>query len=300
MNDELIFGKTFRPRLLRGDTWKSWRAFLAVLFGLAISDEARALYEKHTGRMDLPEEPFREAYAICGRRSGKSVVAAMAAIFLSCFRDYRGLLAPGEIGVLPIVAPDRKQCRVILNYIAGFFEASPSLATMVKTRLKESIELTNRIRIEVHTASFRTVRGYTAIGCILDEVAFLRSEDSANPDSELIAAITPALSTIPGAVLLGISTPYARRGVLWANYREHYGKAGAPVLIWRASSKEMNPTLSQAVIATAYLRDAASARAEYGGEFRDDIESLFSAEIIEQRVVPGRFELPPTSGTTYF
>ena len=75
-------------------------------------------------------------------RSGKSLIAAMTATYLAAFRDYEAILAPGEIGVLPIIAPDRKQCRVILNYIAGFFGGkSRALASMVKVRLKESIEL---------------------------------------------------------------------------------------------------------------------------------------------------------------
>ncbi len=103
------------------------------------------------------------------------------------------------------------------------------LESMVKTRLKESIEPANRIRIEVHTASFRSVRGCTAIGCVLDEVAFLRSDDSANPASEFIAAITPTMSTIPGALMLVISSPYSRSGILWEAYRENFAKA-SPIL----------------------------------------------------------------------
>jgi hypothetical protein len=30
-----------------------------------------------------------------------------------------------------------------------------------------------------------------------------------------LAAVKPAMSTIPGALLLCLSTPYARNGVLW-------------------------------------------------------------------------------------
>ena len=200
--------------MLRGDSWRAWRAFLIALFGLPFDDEAREIFQKHTARSDEPSEQFREAYLVVGRRSGKSRISALVATFIACFRDYSELLAPGEIGVLPIIAPDRKQCQIILNYIAGYFDASPTLRSMVKTRLKESIELTNRIRIEVHTASFRSVRGYTAIGCVLDEVAFLRSDDSANPASELIAAIAPAMSTIPDALMLAISSPYSRSGIV--------------------------------------------------------------------------------------
>ena len=299
MNDELIFAKTFKRRLLRGDSWATWKVFLTALFALAMDAETLETYRQYTGRDVAPTEPFREAYAICGRRSGKSLIAAMLGIFVACFKDYSPFLAPGEIGVLPIIAPDRKQCRIILGYVNGFFDASPTLASMVKTRLKESIELTNKIRIEVHTASFRTVRGYTAIGCIVDEVAFLRDEASANPDTELVAAIMPAMSTIEGALFLGISSPYARRGILWETFKEHFGKSDSPILVWQAETRAMNPTVSRIVIETAYLRDRAAASAEYGAQFRTDIESFLDVEIIEACVVVGRHELPFNSSHTY-
>ena len=46
----------------------------------------------------------------------------------------------------------------------------------------ESLDLSNRITIEVHTASFRTVRGYTVVAALLDELAFWQGEDSSNPE----------------------------------------------------------------------------------------------------------------------
>ena len=127
MTDQELFGKTFKRGLLRGDSWRAWRAFLIALFGLPFDDEAREIFQKHTARSDDPSEQFREAYLVVGRRSGKSRVAALIATFIACFRDYTEVLAPGEIGVLPIIAPDRKQCQIILGYIAGYFEASPTL-----------------------------------------------------------------------------------------------------------------------------------------------------------------------------
>jgi hypothetical protein len=39
-------------------------------------------------------------------------------------------------------------------------------------------------------------------------------------------ALRPGMSTIPDAVLLCASTPYARRGALWDAHRRHYGQDG--------------------------------------------------------------------------
>ena len=97
---------------------------------------------------------------------------------------------------------------------------------MVANRTAESVELTNGVTIEVHTASFRSVRGYTVVSCVLDEVAFWRSDESANPDVEIVNALRPAMATVPGALLIAISSPYARRGLLWQQYQRHYGQDG--------------------------------------------------------------------------
>jgi len=41
-------------------------------------------------------------------------------------------------------------------------------------------------------------------------------------------------------------------------------------------------------VAAAYLRDSPAARAEWGGEFRTDIESFVNLETVESRVIGGR------------
>jgi hypothetical protein len=175
----------------------------------------------------------------------------------------------------------------------------PLLASFVDRSIAESIDLNNNVTIEILTASFRTVRGYTLIAALCDELAYWRSEESANPDTEIIAAIRPAMATVPGAMLLCASSPYARRGALWDAFRRHFGR-NSTVLVWKADTRTMNPTVPESVVAEAYENDPASAAAEYGAEFRTDVETFVSREVVEAVVVAGRHELPPLPGTTYF
>ncbi len=133
-----------------------------------------------------------------------------------------------------------------------------------------------------------------------DEVAFWQSEDSASPDIEVINAIKPGMSSIPGSLLLAISSPYARRGALWRAYKNHYGKDGDSVLIWQAPTVAMNPTVDARFIADAYEEDEASASAEYGAQFRRDIESFVSIEVVEGCTVAGRTHLPPDANVEYY
>src|SRR6476660_4876654 len=60
----------------------------------------------------------------------------------------------------------------------------------------------------------------------------------------MFSAIQPATLTIPNALMIGISSPYARRGLLWRKFDAHYGKPG-PVLVARAPTWVMNPTVSR-------------------------------------------------------
>lgn len=285
--------------LFQGRTWRAWRAFLAAVFGLSATKRDAALIQRCTGRQTLPAKPAREAWVVVGRRGGKSRIAALLAVFLACFRDYRHILSQGERGTVMLIASDRKQARVLKGYVSGLLHAVPMLERLIVNETAESIELENRIVIEVHTASFRSVRGYTVVAAILDEIAFWPTDDAADPDSEIMTALRPAMATVPGALLVAISSPYARRGELWKAYRDHFGKVDDPVLVWQANTQTMNPGVPRDVIEAAYADDPARAAAEYGAEFRRDIEAFISLEVLEAARVHGRYELPPISGVKY-
>jgi hypothetical protein len=48
------------------------------------------------------------------------------------------------------------------------------------------------------------------------------------------------------------------------------------VLVWQAPTQAMNPKVPAIFIANAYAEDEASAAAEYGAEFRRDLEAFVS------------------------
>ena len=65
------------------------------------------------------------------------------------------------------------------------------------------------------------------------------------------------------------------------------------MLVWRAPSAQMNPTIDLGVIARAHADDSAAARAEWDAEFRPDLESYVTPEIVAACTVPDRIVLPP-------
>jgi hypothetical protein len=290
----------FRPLFKDLDTWRSWMVFLKALFALAMDQEEFTLYQQCTGRQTPPDKPFGEAWAPTGRRSGKSLVAALVAVFLACFRDYRKYLAPGERAYILIVAADRQQAGVILRYVKGFLGSNKMLSKQVEAERAESVDLTNRVTIQVATCSYRSIRGFTVVACIADEIAFWRSEESAaNPANEVLRAVRPSLATIPDSLLLCISSPWARTGPLWQAFNRHHGRDDSDVMVWSAPTTVMNPTIKQRVIDRDMEEDPEMARCEWGAEFRSDLESFLSLESLEAVMVQGRLELPPVHSIHY-
>ncbi|MER8979453.1 terminase family protein [Mesorhizobium sp. M0870] len=290
--DPNLFGPWFR----RPATWRVWFTYLAVLFGLPLDDDQLVLFRNHTGRLNAPTEPSAEAWLVVGRRGGKSFVMALIAVYLACFRQYRHHLQPGERATILVIAADRKQARTIMRYVRGLLTNIPILFMMVKNETAEAFDLNNSVTIEVGTASHRSTRGYTFAAVLCDELAFWRTDDSAEPDYAILDAIRPGMATIPGAMLLCASSPYARRGALWDAFRLHWGREAGP-LVWRATTREMNPSVPHSVIDEAMTRDAASARAEYMAEFRTDMEMLVTRESVAACVSPGvRERLPVQRG----
>jgi hypothetical protein len=293
--DRNLFAGWFKDRA----SWSAWFAFIAALFALPLSAEQFELYQRCTGRAAAPTQPATEAWLVCGRRAGKSFTLALVAVFLATFKDYRKHLAPGERGVIMIIAADRKQSRVIFRYIRALLTKVPMLAKLIERETSEAFDLSNDVTVEVATASYRSTRGYTLVAALLDEVAFWPTDDAAEPDVEVINALRPGMATIPGALLLCASSPYAQRGALFDAHRTHFGKDGDPVLIWQAASRVMNPTVPQSVIDAALEADPSAAAAEYLAQFRTDVESFVSRDVVDAAIVPGRHELPRVEGVQY-
>jgi hypothetical protein len=218
-------------------------------------------------------------------------------VYFSAIRRYQ--LAPGERGVFMVIAADRRQGRVVKRYINGFLHAHRSLAALVIAERADAIELSTGVTIEIHTASFRAVRGYTVVGAILDEIAFFRNDEAANPDVEILNALRPAMATVPSALLLAISSPYARRGELWRAYADHFGHDDDPILVLQADTRTMHARVPQHIIDTAYADDEARASAEYGAQSRTDLEKFVTIEALEAVTIKGRTELTPQYETSY-
>ncbi|QDM33521.1 hypothetical protein FNL55_20900 [Tardiphaga sp. vice352] len=226
---------------------------------------------------------------------------ATLAIYISALCDHSSELASGESGVVLLIAPNQKQSLVALDYCEGIIRSSPGLAQFVVSRTADTLSLSNGIDIQVRAANFRQLRGITCVAVLADEAAFFADDsgESTNPDTEILNAVRPSLATTNGPLLIA-SSAYRRTGALWNLHRDYYSVEDPSILCVKGTSREFNPSLPQAVIDRALERDPAAARAEYLAEWRDDLESYVSKDIVLSCVEEGVRERPPNRQYTYF
>lgn len=277
-----------------GDSWEAWRAVLSGAFALPMDTDRLALFKKLAGGREPPSKRVRELYTIAGRRSSKTEHASATAVYLATVgAALDGLLdklSPGERGVIAIIAVDRSQTKVALNYIRGMIEESPTLAAMVEKENTEGVDFNNQVSIEVHTNSYKAIRGRTLICCLMDEACFYRDSESASSDVELYRAAVPGLATT-GGMLIVISSPYWRKGLVYDKWKRHYGQ-NSDILVVQGATADFNPTIDPRIIEEALADDYEAAKAEWLGQWRDDVANFIQREVVDQAVRPSPLELP--------
>jgi hypothetical protein len=279
------------------DSWATWLAGLRAAFALPLTDADRTIFSAISGGRTPPTRRVRELWCVVGRGGGKSKISAALGVYQGCFVKHK--LSPGETGYVLILAMSRAQATVIFNYALAYLQSSPVLAQEIASTTATEIRLHNGIIIAVHPNSFRSVRGRTLVAVIFDEVSFWRDETSATPDLEVYRAVLPSLIRTKG-MLIGISTPYRKLGLLYQNWHDHYGQCSADVLVVHGPSIKFNPTLSEQDIQAALAADPEGNISEWEAEFRMDLSAFLDDATVEAAIDYGRpLELPPRQGIQY-
>jgi hypothetical protein len=278
------------------ESWQTWSITLKAAFGLPLSDSERAVFNAIAGERGLPLKRVKELWCICGRGSGKSRMAAAIAVYIACFVPHS--LAPGETGYVLVLSASKDQSSIVFDYSLGFLEQSPVLRHEIASTTASEIRLKNGIIIGIHANSWRNIRGRSLLAAVADEIAMWRDESSAIPDIETYRAVRPSLTRTHG-LLVGISTPYRKVGLLHQKHRDHYGQDG-DVLVVQGKSLTFNPTLSETDIQSEIAADPEGARAEWMAEFRSDLSSFLDDATIEVAIDHARpLELAPRAGKYY-
>jgi hypothetical protein len=279
-------------------TWSTWLAVLKAAFALPLSEDEARIFASVAGNRTPPTQRVRELWCVCGRRGGKSRIAAALAIYIALFTKPK--LSPGERGMVLVLAASLEQSKSVFSYALAFLQESPVLRQEIVDYTTSEIRLRNGITLACHSNSFRNVRGRTLLACVFDEVSFWRDETTAQPDVETYTAVLPSLATTNG-LLVGISSPYRRIGLLHSKHKAAYGISDDEVLVVQGSSQTFNPSLTDKVIAAQKLADPTASASEWDAQFRADLVGFLDDALIERAINRDRpLELPPMRPPVYY
>jgi hypothetical protein len=280
-------------------SWLTWRSVLKAAYAEPLSNEERSAFDLVSGGRPPPRRKVKELVAGVSRRAGKGRVAGALAAYETSLIDHSARLAPGEVGVVACISPTREQARIVQRYALGFFEASLVLRNEVAEMAADEIRLRNGNVICTLASDYRTLRGRTLLLAILDEASFLKDESSRASDLEAARALLPGLATTHGMLVI-LSSPYRRNGLLFQRHRDHFGQDSEDVLCVAGPSLAFNPTLDSTAIEAARQADPQAALSEWDGEFRIDLAAFLDDATIDAAIDHGRpLELPPADGVAY-
>ena len=116
---------------------------------------------RSAGGRNPPAQRVRELWCICGRRGGKSRMAAALACYFALFVKHK--LSGGERGMVLVLAATVEQAKVVFDYVLAFLNNVPVLQKEIAQTTRSEIRLKNGIIIAIHANSFRSVRGRTLV-----------------------------------------------------------------------------------------------------------------------------------------
>jgi hypothetical protein len=226
-------------------SWSRWLSVLRAAFALPMSDADCITFAEVAGGRAPPSQRIKELWCVCGRRSGKTRIAAAISVFIAAIEQHK--LASGEIGYVLLLAASRAQASVAFSYVTGFLQSSAISRQQIESMTADEVRLKGNIIIGVHAGNYRTIRGRSLLAVVGDETSYWRDVDSAQPDVEIFRACAPALAATRGP-WVGISTGYRKLGLLYQKWRDHFGVDGDDVLVVQGASSAFNPSLDLGMI----------------------------------------------------
>jgi hypothetical protein len=165
--------------------------------------------------------------------------------------------------------------------------------------LASEITLTNGLRIACFPSTLRSLRGWSIPAGVLDEIGFYRLEGSTDSDAEIQASVRRGMLSFPAPRLVKVSTPYMRSGVLYEDFKRAWAQPDPDLLVWRATSALMNPSLKPERLERERRLDPSRFTREYEAEFAEDLEAFLPGAWVDGAIVRARYELAPRLGVAY-
>jgi hypothetical protein len=170
-----------------------------------------------------PQGEFEQLWAIIGRRGGKTTL--IGALIMSYEVLLGGHLDDGQVldGQEPraVLISQMKEVAVAnLVSINLCMQSSPIGKLQTKQVLTDTIEMKNGISIVASSPNIKAQRGLSIPVVGMDEVGFwYKDAESANPDFEVVRAVSAAQAQFKRRKRFAISTPWSKEGLLFEHHQ---------------------------------------------------------------------------------
>lgn len=275
-------------------------------------------YLTSVGHLDYVPKKFHEGWFICGRRAGKSdALASTIVAYEAALGGHEQHVRPGQPAYCFQIAQDLRMARYSLNFIRATLESTPLLKKLIVQVTADRIDLSNKLTIAVIPPTLKAVRGYANPVTVMDEVGvWYQDSDAANPDYEIWRAVKPAQAQFPNRVLVGISSPWNKAGLLYQYFEAGTDGRNAPTaekdrfqncLVWHAASPMMRSDLNRSgedniprsYFAKEQLQDPRAYEREFLAIFQDSISGFLSSQLLRGCIDSGVAERAPEPKNFY-
>jgi len=269
-------------------SWSSWVVLLKALLGEPLSPEEEAVFRLYTGRTRvLPR--YSEVICISGRQSGKSRIATLLAVYYSVMAK-----RTQTVRSISLVSQDHQAAKaVLLSYIRSLF-ALPSLRAMVASQKAGEISTKSNRTLRTYPCDPAAVRGPKNDIALIDEIGFLRSREGVPMSLPMLRALRPNTDLI-----VALSSSMVEGSPVDLLCSEHYGVDDSPILVWRSSTEQMNPTYDRTKLGQIRAYDPEGFAEEFEGQAMKRAARFLDRSVVLAAVDRNTYERPPKSQTSY-
>lgn len=294
---------------------------LKTLYGLPLTteEELRAFsaqqgnadfdplgYVKDVKIQTYVPKKYAEAWMVVGRRGGKTdKFASTIVAYEACFGGHEAFVAPGQKVYIFQVAQDLRNAQHALHFIFAAIEESPIGKELLDgPPVADEIRLKNNVIIRCVPCTLKATRGFACSVAVFDEVGvWFQESDSANPDYEIYRAIKPAQIQFPDKLLVGISSPYNKQGLLYKFYEAGTDGKNAQlserkrfrnVLVIHSPTAAMgNKLVSRESLEEERDRDERAFERECLAMFQDSISGFLDGKLLNESITKNVTEREP-------
>ncbi len=253
--------------------------------------------------------PKSEVSMICGRRAGKTLMASVLSLWSAIKLNWKKYLGRKKVAEVFVIAQHRDFAQDVLREIKHLIDGSEILRRLKDPEGSDSQSAVNLkvpfiengkivysfVQVKVFAASKQSTRGPACVAALLDECAFYDlDENAAVSDKDIVRAVQPALAQFGNmGLLILLSSPSIRQGVLWENYEKRL----SPIknkLVLKAASWMWNEMITSEKYREFEAADPDSFEHEYRGNFVDSISIFIRPDCIDQCVKEKVYEIEPS------